>query len=172
MHKPDYRLIYFIIGSIVALDQLTKILIQKMVSFGISYFPPERIEIIEGFFYIVHIGNEGAAWGLFSQFKELLIIFSFAMLFLIYFARRHFQLEKRRMQIAFGFLIGGILGNLIDRIRMGYVIDFIDIHLPFSVPGILPLGRWPAFNIADSSIVIGLVIYLLLSGSNNQSKIH
>ena len=82
-----------------------------MVSFGISYFPPERIEIIEGFFYIVHIGNEGAAWGLFSQFKELLIIFSFAMLFLIYFARRHFQLEKRRMQIAFGFLIGGILGN-------------------------------------------------------------
>ncbi len=143
-----------------------------MVSFGISYFPPERIEIIEDFLYLVHIGNEGAAWGLFSQFKELLVILSIVMLFLIYFARKHFQLEKRPMQIAFGFLIGGILGNLIDRIRMGYVIDFIDIHLPFSIPVILPLGRWPAFNIADSAIVIGLAIYLLRSGSINQSKIH
>ena len=76
------------------------------------------------------------------------------------------------MQIAFGFTHCGILGNLIDRIRVGHVIDFIDIHLPFTLPYILPYGRWPAFNIADSAIVVGMLFYLLLSLSDTKRKIH
>jgi signal peptidase II len=61
---------------------------------------------------------------------------------------------------------------LIDRLRVGHVIDFIDVHLPFTLPYILPYGRWPAFNIADSAIVIGMFVYLFLNVSDATKKIH
>lgn len=171
MARTSYRTLFTLSGSVLAFDQLTKWIVQCTLPFESSYYPPDRVTVLENFFYLVHIGNEGAAWGLFSGFKELLMIMALIVLALIYFARRHFQLERQTMQIAFGALIGGILGNLIDRFRMGYVIDFIDIHLPVSVPAILPDGRWPAFNIADSAIVLGLFYYFILSLGDSRSKI-
>ena len=171
MARISYRILFTLAGTILLLDQLTKWVVERTLPFESSYYPPDRISVIENVFYIVHIGNEGAAWGLFSDFKGWLMLMAFIVLALIYFARRHFQLERSCMQIAFGALIGGILGNLIDRFRTGYVIDFIDIHLPFTVPIILPEGRWPAFNIADSAIVIGLFYYLILSLADSRSKI-
>lgn len=168
---PYYRLLN-IAGLILVLDQITKVLIQYSIPFESSYFPPDRVTIIENFFYLVHIGNKGAAWGMFSEYSGILTLLSFAVLLFIYFFRKHLELQRGTVQIAFGLLIGGILGNLIDRIRVGHVIDFIDIHLPFTLPYILPYGRWPAFNIADSAIVIGMLFYLLLSLSDTQKKIH
>ena len=168
---PYYRLLN-IAGLILVLDQITKVLIQYSIPFESSYFPPDRVTIIENFFYLVHIGNKGAAWGMFSEYSGILTLLSFAVLLFIYYYRKHLELQRGTVQIAFGLLIGGILGNLIDRIRVGHVIDFIDIHLPFTLPYILPYGRWPAFNIADSAIVIGMLFYLLLSLSDTQKKIH
>jgi signal peptidase II len=168
---PYYRLLN-IAGLILVLDQITKVLIQYSIPFESSYFPPDRVTIIENFFYLVHIGNKGAAWGMFSEYSGILTLLSFAVLLFIYYFRKHLELQRGTVQIAFGLLIGGILGNLIDRIRVGHVIDFIDIHLPFTLPYILPYGRWPAFNIADSAIVIGMLFYLLLSLSDTQKKIH
>lgn len=162
---PYYRLLN-IAGLILVLDQITKVLIQYSIPFESSYFPPDRVTIIENFFYLVHIGNKGAAWGMFSEYSGILTLLSFAVLLFIYYFRKHLELQRGTVQIAFGLLIGGILGNLIDRIRVGHVIDFIDIHLPFTLPYILPYGRWPAFNIADSAIVIGMLFYLLLSLSD------
>jgi signal peptidase II len=168
---PYYRLLN-IAGLILVLDQITKVLIQYSIPFESSYFPPDRVTIIENFFYLVHIGNKGAAWGMFSEYSGILTLLSFAVLLFIYYFRKHLELQRGTVQIAFGLLIGGILGHLIDRIRVGHVIDFIDIHLPFTLPYILPYGRWPAFNIADSAIVIGMLFYLLLSLSDTQKKIH
>lgn len=168
---PYYRLLN-IAGLILVLDQITKVLIQYSIPFESSYFPPDRVTIIENFFYLVHIGNKGAAWGMFSEYSGILTLLSFVVLLFIYYFRKHLELQRGTVQIAFGLLIGGILGNLIDRIRVGHVIDFIDIHLPFTLPYILPYGRWPAFNIADSAIVIGMLFYLLLSLSDTQKKIH
>ena len=168
---PYYRLLN-IAGLILVLDQITKVLIQYSIPFESSYFPPDRVTIIENFFYLVHIGNKGAAWGMFSEYSGILTLLSFAVLLFIYYFRKHLELQRDTVQIAFGLLIGGILGNLIDRIRVGHVIDFIDIHLPFTLPYILPYGRWPAFNIADSAIVIGMLFYLLLSLSDTKKKIH
>jgi signal peptidase II len=168
---PYYRLLN-IAGLILVLDQITKVLIQYSIPFESSYFPPDRVTIIENFFYLVHIGNKGAAWGMFSEYSGILTLLSFAVLLFIYYFRKHLELQRGTVQIAFGLLIGGILGNLIDRIRVGHVIDFIDIHLPFTLPYILPYGRWPAFNIADSAIVIGMLFYLLLSLSDTQKKIY
>jgi signal peptidase II len=172
MPKIIYYRLLNIAGLICVLDQITKVLIQYSIPFETSYFPPDRVTIIENFFYLVHIGNEGAAWGMFSEYSGLLTLLSFAVLFFIYYFRKQLELQRGSVQIAFGLLIGGILGNLIDRIRVGHVIDFIDIHLPFTLPYILPYGRWPAFNIADSAIVIGMLFYLLLSLSDTKKKIH
>lgn len=172
MPKIIYYRLLNIAGLICVLDQITKVLIQYSIPFESSYFPPDRVTIIENFFYLVHIGNKGAAWGMFSEYSGLLTLLSFAVLFFIYYFRKQLELQRGSVQIAFGLLIGGILGNLIDRIRVGHVIDFIDIHLPFTLPYILPYGRWPAFNIADSAIVIGMLFYLLLSLSDTKKKIH
>ena len=171
MSKVLYYRLFMIAGVILVLDQITKILVQYSIPFESSYFAPDRVTIIEDFFYLVHIGNQGAAWGMFSEYRGILTLLSFAVLLFIFCFRKQLELHRGTMQIAFGLLIGGILGNLIDRIRVGHVIDFIDIHLPFTLPYILPYGRWPAFNIADSAIVVGMLFYLLLSLSDTKKKI-
>lgn len=171
MTKVLYYRLFIIAGVILVLDQITKILVQHSIPFESSYFDPNRITVIEDFFYLVHIGNQGAAWGMFSEYSGILTLLSFAVLLFIFCFRKQLELHRGTVQIAFGLLIGGILGNLIDRIRVGHVIDFIDIHLPFTLPYILPYGRWPAFNIADSAIVVGMLFYLLLSLSDTKKKI-
>ena len=171
MSKVSYYRLFMIAGVILVLDQITKILVQYSIPFESSYFAPDRVTIIEDFFYLVHIGNKGAAWGMFSEYSGVLTLLSFAVLLFIFCFRKQLELHRGTVQIAFGLLIGGILGNLIDRIRVGHVIDFIDIHLPFTFPYILPFGRWPAFNIADSAIVVGILFYLLLSLSDTKKKI-
>ena len=171
MSKVLYYRLFMIAGVILVLDQITKILVQYSIPFESSYFAPDRVTIIEDFFYLVHIGNKGAAWGMFSEYSGILTLLSFAVLLFIFCFRKQLELHRGTVQIAFGLLIGGILGNLIDRIRVGHVIDFIDIHLPFTLPYILPFGRWPAFNIADSAIVVGMLFYLLLSLSDTKKKI-
>ena len=171
MSKVLYYRLFMIAGVILVLDQITKILVQYSIPFESSYFAPDRVTIIEDFFYLVHIGNQGAAWGMFSEYSGILTLLSFAVLLFVFCFRKQLELHRGTVQIAFGLLIGGILGNLIDRIRVGHVIDFIDIHLPFTLPYILPYGRWPAFNIADSAIVVGMLFYLLLSLSDTKKKI-
>ena len=171
MSKVLYYRLFMIAGVILVLDQITKILVQYSIPFESSYFAPDRVTIIEDFFYLVHIGNKGSAWGMFSEYSGVLTLLSFAVLLFIFCFRKQLELHRGTVQIAFGLLIGGILGNLIDRIRVGHVIDFIDIHFPFTLPYILPFGRWPAFNIADSAIVVGMLFYLLLSLSDTKKKI-
>ena len=80
----------------------------------------------------------------------------------IYRYRRCLALKQPFMQVSFGLLCGGIVGNLIDRIFHGHVIDFLDVHLPFY--------RWPAFNIADMGITLGLFLYLVTSFWLNQTS--
>lgn len=157
-----YRWLLGIAAFILVLDQLTKTWVSMVLPFG-SYFPPQSIPVVEGFFYIVHIGNDGAAWGLLSGYSGLLTLFAFAALVFIYYFRHSLELHKGIQQIAFGLLVGGILGNLIDRQIHGHVIDFLDFHFPFSIPLVMPTGRYPSFNIADCGIVVGTLIYVIVS---------
>jgi signal peptidase II len=157
-----YRILLISAFVVFALDQITKTWIFNNLPLD-SYFPPDSIEVIEGFFYIVHIGNEGAAWGLFSGYGGFLAAFAIITLFAIYKLRHTLELKRKPMQWAFGLLIGGILGNMIDRMIHGHVIDFLDFHFPFTIPYIMPTGRYPSFNIADCGIVIGTFAYVFLS---------
>ena len=162
--KTSYRRLYVFAVIVFVLDQLTKYWIFKNPDLPLdSYFYPDSIEVIEGFFYIVHIGNEGAAWGMFAGFGWILTLVAALALFVIYKYRSQLELHRVPMQIAFGLLIGGIIGNTVDRLIHGHVIDFLDFHFPFNIPLLIPDGRYPAFNIADCGIVIGVLLYMLVS---------
>lgn len=153
----------FAAGTFFA-DQVSKLLI--IAAFppmmpGMDGFNPEFVEppleLIPNFFSIVHVGNFGAAWGMFAGQKIFLTLFALAALGAIFFFRRQLEIERRPVQIAFGLLVGGIFGNLIDRLWHGYVVDFLDFRIPIID------YRWPAFNLADCGIVIGVGLFLILN---------
>lgn len=158
----NYTLLIVTAAVVFLLDQITKAWIFNNLPLD-SYFYPDSIQVIEGFFYIVHIGNEGAAWGMFSGYSGWLALFAAVALFGIYKIRHTLELHRRIMQLSFGLLIGGIIGNQVDRLIHGHVIDFLDFHFPFSIPWVMPSGRYPSFNIADCGIVIGVMVYIGIS---------
>lgn len=141
------------LGVILFLDQATKYWITHNIPEHASE-PPQALTVIENFFYIVHVWNDGAALNMFSGHGEWLALLALVALFALYYFRNDLQLHLTLNQFAFGMLAGGIMGNFIDRIAYGHVIDFIDIHLP----GL----RYPAFNIADSGITIGVALYFYI----------
>jgi len=130
---------------IAAADQLSKLWLRTTIPEGYVFF---RL----GFFQIVHIQNTGAAFGLFRDMTFILtIIASLAVVALLLYGlvvHRRFPLFEGVLgRISLGLVLGGTTGNLIDRIRLGYVTDFIDFTY------------WPAFNVADASITIGVILF-------------
>ena len=119
----------------------------------------ERI-VIDGFFKFVHWGNTGAAWSLFKDKNEYLAIVSLVALLALFLFRRHFDTHTLWGQLALGLIFGGILGNLYDRLFREHVIDFIRFYLHRR--GGDEIG-FPAFNIADSAICVGVGLLFILS---------
>lgn len=120
---------------------------------------PERSPIVVfPWFWIVHVGNKGAAWGLGSQqdVRLYLVLLALVVLYLVWRWRRSLLVELRGGQVAFGLFVGGTLGNVRDRVFGDHVIDFLDVHLPGG-------HRFPAFNVADACICVGVGLYLILS---------
>lgn len=146
-----YMSLFWVAFIILVLDQASKFWILSVIEPG-TYFDPAPIPVIENFFYIVHVYNTGAAWSLFAGGSFWLGLLAIGVIVGIFLFRKQLELERPAMQYGIGFLVGGVIGNLIDRFHYGHVIDFIDIHLPGY--------RWPAFNVADSAIFVGVVIYL------------
>lgn len=146
-----YKWLLSLAFVIFLLDQITKAWILNTLPLG-AYFPPDSIVIIPNFFHIVHLGNTGAAWGIFQGMSQWLALLAAAALVAIFLFRRYLNLHLIPVQITFGLLCGGIAGNLIDRARHGYVVDFLDFHFGSFT--------WPAFNVADAGICVGVGIYL------------
>lgn len=149
-----YRLLWTLAIAVFALDQGTKLWINAKVPFDPrhSHGMGADFEIISGFFYIIHVGNTGAAWSMFSGQSVLLALLAIGTLVAIYFWRKSLGLRDRLTQICFGLLCGGIVGNLVDRLMHGHVIDFIDLHFGSYI--------YPTFNVADSGICVGVILYL------------
>jgi len=129
---------------VVIADQLSKFWIRSNLATGESLF-----EV--GFFRLTRVHNSGAAFGLFQGQSFLLTIIALVgvtvlLLYAFFFHHKFPFLGNRLGKLALGLVLGGTVGNLIDRIYLGYVTDFIDFNL------------WPAFNIADSAIVVGIII--------------
>ncbi|MCC5839844.1 MAG: signal peptidase II [Opitutales bacterium] len=154
--RTSYRLLFILAAVVFALDQATKLWIVHLSGFPHGFYPPfGGMEIIPGFFSLVYTTNAGAAWGILEGRGSILLGIAVIALGTIYFFRRELELSRTPMQLAFGLIIGGILGNSLDRLVHGHVIDFLDVHLGFY--------RWPTFNIADSGIVVGCAFYIYLS---------
>ena len=147
--------------GVFLLDQITKFLIVMTLQTG-TYGPPHHIPIIRGFFNLVHVGNTGAAWSLFAGKSTMLALLALSTLAAIFLWRRSLGLRLLPVQISFGLLCGGIVGNLLDRLVYGHVIDFLDFHFGSYI--------YPTFNIADSGICVGVGIYLWYSFKNPVPK--
>jgi signal peptidase II len=149
-----YRVLLGLALVVLALDQLTKAWIVAKVEFNPfhAHGAGADITVIENFFYIIHVGNTGAAWSVFAGQSVLLAVLAAATLLAIYWWRHALGLRDRMAQISFGLLCGGIVGNLIDRLVHQHVIDFIDLHF----------GRYiyPTFNVADSGICVGVILFI------------
>ncbi|MDA7510803.1 signal peptidase II [Verrucomicrobia bacterium] len=151
--NPNLKI--FSIGIFVlALDQITKVLIQRFLVFG-----EERV-IFDGFFRLVHWGNTGAAWSMFKDNNTVLTIVAVVAVIALFLNRHHFEVHRPLGQVAMGLMMGGIIGNLIDRFRMNHVIDFLYFYTYQRGGG--EIG-FPAFNVADSAICTGVGLLLILS---------
>ncbi len=139
---------------VLALDQVTKGMITARLPFG-AHGPDGRIEVIPGLLNLIHVGNTGAAWSMFSGKSTGLALLAVGTLAAIFYFRRALGLNQRGLQPGFGLLCGGIVGNLVDRIRLGHVVDFLDFHFGSYV--------YPTFNVADSAIFLGVCWYVLWS---------
>jgi len=129
---------------IVFVDRLTKLFFSDLLIYG------ETLPIVRNVFHITMVHNTGIAFGFFKGYGVTFIVIPIVAIFLlvfnIYYYRQNNEALSRTYIIAFSLILGGAIGNLIDRITYGYVIDFIDFRI------------WPVFNIADSAITIGAIL--------------
>jgi signal peptidase II len=154
-----------IAGAIVAADQLTKL-------WALAWLDPARsIPVVPGFFDLTLVLNPGVAFGMLGGVPAgwrwiVTVVSGAALLLLVSLARRLVPAGGRLPSIALGLVFGGALGNLIDRWRLGAVVDFIDVHWRGY--------HWPAFNVADSAITVGVVLLaseLLLRGREGPTDV-
>lgn len=133
----------------IIIDQLIKLLITNTVELNASF------DVIKSFFSIANVHNYGAAWSMFSGNIIMLIVIGIVALIFIYFVFLHRKKLNKLEEIAYSLLIGGIIGNLIDRIVLGYVVDY----LSFNIFGYM----FPVFNLADIGIVISVFLIIIMS---------
>ena len=141
---------FFLICSIVLIDQISKILIHAKINLY------ESIQIIPHLLDFTYIRNEGIAFGInFAGSRVIFIVFPILITFYLFSLLKDKEFDKPFYQISLLLIIGGAIGNIIDRIFRGYVIDFIDFHINNV--------HWYVFNLADSSVTIGLLFLLYSS---------
>ena len=149
--KNLLSIIYYLLSiiSLVVLDQTTKCLVRA------RFVLHESRPVIRGFFSLTYVQNRGAAWGILAGWRVALVALAAVMLFVL--ARYREKIFGRRAigRVSFVLLVAGIIGNVIDRVWLGYVVDFLDFYCGTS--------HFPAFNVADSCICIGVGLYMLTS---------
>ncbi|MEI6633598.1 MAG: signal peptidase II [Chlamydiota bacterium] len=147
---------------VLAADQLTKLWVRS------AFAEEELTVVINGFFNLTYVRNRGGAFGIFQHRQMLFVVLSLATIAALAWFYRGFSPRRRVCRIAVGLILGGALGNLADRLlvdRDRCVIDWLDVHWG--------AYHWPAFNIADSAISVGvfvLLYYLLLKAEGGPAK--
>lgn len=153
MKKPDSPLIPLAwLLAVVVLDQATKALV--MANFAMF----ELLPVIPGLFNLTFLTNAGAAFGILAGVKSVwrqvfFVGVAVAALGVMFFSYRQLRSQGRIFAHAIGLIAGGAMGNLLDRLRFGAVVDFLDFYLG--------THHWPAFNVADSAITVGVGLFIL-----------
>lgn len=145
--KPKYLILAVVSAIVLILDQATKLYIDRTMDLQ------ESITLVENFFNITYLRNKGAAFGFLAQssyrlpFFILVSVVAVAVILVVFYRLR---LDQKLTAFSLSLIFSGALGNLIDRVRLGEVIDFLDAHW---------YGHhWPAFNVADSAICVGVFL--------------
>ena len=129
---------------VFVLDRITKIVVESSLPAGSS------VDVVGRWVRISHVTNSGAAFGLLPERTTLLSMLSVVAVVAIVFYYRRLAADSRLIAATLGMQLGGAFGNLIDRVRQGYVVDFVDVGIPDG-------PRFWSFNVADSSIVVGII---------------
>ncbi len=179
--KKKYLILLGVCGVLVFLDQATKLLVYSQMELG------QDIAVIPNFFSITYVRNPGAAFGMLSDAHEgfrnifFLLVPPVALIFILAILRGVKDTDLASI-LALSAIAGGAVGNFIDRVRFGYVVDFLDFYLPqgfFAFSKLssswqdYPLARsvhWPAFNVADMAIVCGALALLAVEIKNYCSE--
>ncbi|MEX2144361.1 MAG: signal peptidase II [Anaerolineales bacterium] len=159
-HHPlfSYLVLILIAGTVILFDQWTKDWVRDTLAFGESMVPwPELAPYVR----ILNWRNTGAAFGMFQEAGGIFTILAIVVAVMIIYYFPRIQRGDWALRLAMGLQLGGAVGNLIDRVQHGYVTDFVSV------------GSLPVFNVADSSITLGVVVLLLsiwLGGDNEQTE--
>lgn len=164
--NKKYLWLMTISGILIALDQLTKLYVHSNFQLG------ESVVAIPNLFNITYVRNPGAAFGFLAEshpaFREIFFLMMPPIaLVVILIILRGVKETDIKQTVALSMVFGGAIGNYIDRLRFRYVIDFLDFH-------IYNKYSWPAFNIADSAIVVGVIILMILmfyEGKNQSPEV-
>jgi len=143
--KNKYITIFSTALIIILIDQITKFLIR--INFQLN----DSLPLIKNVFHLTYIQNTGAGFGILKSQTLILIFISLIVIGVIFYYFDRIKDKEILLQVLVGFVLAGTIGNLIDRLTYGFVVDFIDFQI------------WPIFNIADSFVtigIIGLIIYL------------
>lgn len=146
----EYSSFYTILFIVLIIDQLTKCLASIFLIKDVVILVPEYV-------FLSYTQNTGAAWSLFQNNSTLLGLLGIIVLIMIFAIREHLEVKKTKNQIIYGLICAGIIGNIIDRLLYGNVIDFIAIRIDSY--------HWPIFNIADSAICCGVLLCFLFAFS-------
>ncbi|MEW8958307.1 MAG: signal peptidase II [Moorella sp. (in: firmicutes)] len=143
-----------LVALVLGLDQLTKYIVR------VNFQPNESLPVINSVFHLTYVNNPGAAFGLFAYKTPVFVAITVLVVAVILIAYRTLPPGSPVMRLALALITGGALGNLIDRLRFGYVVDFLDFRI------------WPVFNLADVAIVSGVILlcWQLLGPAGEQGK--
>lgn len=141
----EMALLAIVAGATLLVDQVTKRLVLERLPLGASWAP---IPALGRWFTVTHVRNTGAAFGLFPQLAPVFLAIAVLVIVGIVVYARFLRPGDRWVALGLGLMLGGASGNLVDRLRIGHVVDFLDFKF------------WPVFNCADSAIVVGVGILL------------
>jgi signal peptidase II len=157
------RVFIIVSGCVILFDHLVKWIIRATMDLN------QTIPVIGNFFTISYILNSGIAFGFFDSNPSpvktpLLIVISLVALCIILYIFLSLPKEIRHSGLAMGLVFGGAIGNIIDRIIRGKVVDFLDVDFPdISIPRLhIYMTRWPTFNVADSCVLVGIIMLLII----------
>lgn len=144
-----------VMALILLVDQTSKAWIERTVPFGGSYAP---FPALDPYFMLVHWGNTGAAFGLLRGMGGAFAMAALIVIVLLLIFSRQIPLDNWGVRLCLAMILGGAIGNQIDRLRVGHVTDFLLFQAPLGDR----MAQFPAFNVADSCITIGVILMALL----------